>query len=122
MQPTTVTVITGAFALIKDLSYVGLFAYGIRQAFTYAGIRLRTYGVAGDYFPQRDETVDDEIEEEVLLKRGTKDAAGQEKQIGFRGLHPVTGAGGESHTGRVGPTLGGSVPPSDVPTVATLSA
>lgn len=114
MQPTTVTVITGAFALIKDLSYVGLFAYGIRQAFTYAGIRLRTYGVAGDYFPQRDETADNEIEEEVLLKRGTKDAAGQEKQIGFRilGGDPVTGAGG------------GSVhyTPSDVPTVATLSA
>lgn len=51
MTPTMATIVTEGFHLIKDLSYVALFAYITHEAFTYASARLSVYGQAGDLFP-----------------------------------------------------------------------
>lgn len=67
MSNETVTVITGAFALVKDLSYVSLFAYGIRQAFAYATARLEAGGLAADLFPP---AVTPESDTEEVYRKG----------------------------------------------------
>lgn len=75
-------IIIPLFQLIRDGFYVALFAYGINRMSAYATRRLEVYGQYGDLFPPREHEgyVEDD---EVILKRGTRDAQGNEKRIGF---------------------------------------
>jgi len=95
-------IIIPLFQLIRDGFYVALFAYGINRMSAYATRRLEVYGQYGDLFPSREHEGFVEDDEEIILKRGSRDAHGNEKRIGFVSVtESVTTPGGAGDTGEV---------------------
>jgi hypothetical protein len=74
------TWISPVIQLVRDLAYVGLFAYAINRVSAYAAKRLEIYGPQGDLFPPREVLEEDE---EIMLSRGYKDVRGQDRRVGF---------------------------------------
>ena len=80
-----------ALDVVRDLAYVGLYAYGISRVSDYAINRLKFFGPE-TLFERRDP---DEVrmleeQEEIVLTRGTKDVAGRVRAITGFGRDKVT--------------------------------
>ena len=82
--------LVSALDVVRDLAYVGLYAYGINRVSDYAVNRLRCFGPE-NLLDRRDLSEIERIEEEeVVLTRGTKDVSGRRRTIsGFTGGRPV---------------------------------
>lgn len=78
--------LVSALDVVRDLAYVGLYAYGINRVSDYAVNRLRCFGPE-NLLDRRDAPEIERIEEEeVILTRGTKDVSGRARTIsGFTG-------------------------------------